>query len=662
MPDSENSAEQPEISVIIVNYNVRYFLEQALESVQKALNSLNGEIIVVDNNSADDSVKMLREKWLDVKLIANTENTGFSKANNQGISMAHGKYVLLLNPDTVIREDTLVKSLEFMRSRPDAGALGVKMIDGSGAYLPESKRGFPSPWVAFCKAFGLSRLFPRSALFNRYHVGYLSPDENHAVDVLSGAFMLIPRKVLDEVGWLDEDFFMYGEDIDLSYRIVKAGYRNYYFADTTIIHYKGESTKKGSLNYVRTFYNAMIIFARKHLKSSNAGLFIAMLQMAIYFRASISLASSLAKKLMWPVADALILYVGLVAVKDLWASQYFQNPGMFDATVYYINFPLYVSVWLISIYFSGAYDKQYSMRRLLRGLFVGTVIIAAIYGFLDAEYRFSRAVIVLGALAATLGTMTLRYAALFIRTGNLYPGQKPANMVIVGTLNEVKRARELLLQVQASKNYIGHITPSGTVTSDDALGPIDRLDDIVRIYNIQEVIFCSADVHSSAIMQWMTKLGPAIQYKILPEMSSSIIGSHSSGSQGELYTIDIKFRLQEPLQRRNKRLADLVIAFVLLLLLPLHIAFIHNKSGFFRNLLKVIAGNKTWVAYAGNELPANLPAIKKGVLSPIDGIRIKILADNTVQRLNLLYAKDYTIYSDLNILFRGFKHLGRNTD
>ena len=283
------------LSIIIVNYNVRYFLEQALLSVRKALappaggGGLSGGLVadvwVVDNNSVDDSVQMVQDKFPEVHLIANRDNVGFSTANNQAIRKSEGEYVLLLNPDTVVEEDTFEKCIAFMDAHPDAGALGVRMIDGSGKFLPESKRGFPSPWVAFCRTFGLSSFFPKSKLFNQYHLGYLNEHEIHPVDVLSGAFMLLRRSALDKAGLLDEAFFMYGEDIDLSYRIKLAGYENYYFPETTIIHYKGESTKKGSLNYVRAFYQAMIIFAQKHFTGRKARLFVAMLRVAIYLRA-----------------------------------------------------------------------------------------------------------------------------------------------------------------------------------------------------------------------------------------------------------------------------------------------------------------------------------------------------------------------------------------
>ena len=226
-----------DLSVIIVNYNVEYFLEQCLNSVIMASEKLNVEIFVVDNNSVDGSVMMLKKKFPSVLLIENKKNYGFSKANNQAIEKARGRNILLLNPDTVVEESTFKKVVDFMDENPDAGGLGVRMVDGKGNFLPESKRGLPTPKVAFFKIFGLSRLFPKSKLFGSYHLGYLNEHEINKVDVLSGAFLLFKKEVSDKIGMLDEAFFMYGEDIDLSYRITQGGYHNYYYPETSIIHY-----------------------------------------------------------------------------------------------------------------------------------------------------------------------------------------------------------------------------------------------------------------------------------------------------------------------------------------------------------------------------------------------------------------------------------------
>ena len=269
------------LSVIIVNYNVKYFLEQCLYSVENALLNIDAQIIVIDNNSNDGSKEFFTNKFPKVNFVWSSENFGFSKANNLGLAQAKGKYILFLNPDTLVAEDCFEKCISFFETHKNVGALGIRMIDGSGKFLKESKRGFPSLFPSLFKLFALTSLFPTSKIFARYYLGNLSENENHAVDVLSGAFMFIEKKVLDKIGGFDEDFFMYGEDIDLSYRIQNAGFRNYYFSESTIIHFKGESTKKGNLKYVQLFYGAMNLFLQKHNTSAKSSLYSFFIKIAI---------------------------------------------------------------------------------------------------------------------------------------------------------------------------------------------------------------------------------------------------------------------------------------------------------------------------------------------------------------------------------------------
>jgi GT2 family glycosyltransferase len=253
-----------------------------------AIESIDAEVWVVDNASTDGSVDYLKPKFITVNFIANTGNAGFGKANNQALQKCKGKYVLFLNPDTLLPEDCLKKCVAFMETNEQAGALGIRMIDGSGTFLPESKRSFPSPMTSFYKLTGLSRLFPSSRIFSRYALTYLNEHQNHEVDVLAGAFLLARKDVLFELKGFDEAFFMYGEDIDLSFRIQKLGYRNYYFSESAIIHFKGESAKKGSLNYVKMFYEAMSVFVKKHYTGTSARFYVFFIQIAIWLRAAIS--------------------------------------------------------------------------------------------------------------------------------------------------------------------------------------------------------------------------------------------------------------------------------------------------------------------------------------------------------------------------------------
>ena len=285
-----------DITIVIVNYRVKYFLEQTLRSVMEALDGLQGEVYVIDNNSGDDSIEHCRNLFPSVKFIENKKNVGFARANNQGIVTAQGEFTLILNPDTIISSDSLCRPMAWMREHQDCGAVGVRMVDGNGTFLPESKRAFPTPWVSFCKIFGLSQLFPNSPRFAKYHLRYLSDTAPHQVDILSGAFMLCRTSLLQDVGGFDEDFFMYGEDIDLSYRMHKAGYNNW-FLPVEIIHYKGESTKKDTMRYVRVFYEAMLIFYRKHYpRYSWVG--YPLVQLGVAVRASMAMAKRLLQRVL----------------------------------------------------------------------------------------------------------------------------------------------------------------------------------------------------------------------------------------------------------------------------------------------------------------------------------------------------------------------------
>jgi GT2 family glycosyltransferase len=256
-----------QLSVIILNYNVRHFLELCVLSVQKALSNIDAEIIVVDNNSSDDSCQMMQHRFSNMKLIRNTENLGFPKGNNIGVSQAKGDYICILNPDTVVAEDTFEKVLAFAKSQTDLGIVGCKLIDGRGNFLPESKRGIPTPWVAFTKIFGLYNYFPKSNFFNKYYAQHVQESETGKVDILVGAFMVMKRELYNEIGGFDENCFMYSDDIDLSYMVLQKGKFNYYFPETTVIHYKGESTVKNE-TYIKRFQEAMNFFYKKHFKVS----------------------------------------------------------------------------------------------------------------------------------------------------------------------------------------------------------------------------------------------------------------------------------------------------------------------------------------------------------------------------------------------------------
>ncbi len=647
------------LSIVIVSYNVRYFLEQALHSVYSALEGVDGEVFVVDNASSDDSVHLVKNKFPQAHLIANKENVGFSVANNQAIRKAKGEYVLLLNPDTLVEEDTFVKCIQFMNQDSSIGAVGVKMIDGSGKFLPESKRGFPSPLVAFYKTFGLSKLFSKSKIFNKYHLGHLDENKSWEIDVLAGAFMFIRKSVLDEVGLLDEAFFMYGEDIDLSYRIQKAGYKNYYYHDTTIIHYKGESTKKGNLNYVKTFYRAMILFAKKHFTGPMAGLFIIFLNLAIYFRAGLTVVKNIFKKSHYAIFDALVIFLGIFLIKDFWANYFYHDPSYFNSSLMKFNAPLYTGIWAVSLFFNGTYDKPFELRRLIRGLFIGLLIIAGVYGFLNIEYRSSRAIILLTTAWALFFTVLYRYLFYFIKykTLNIISGHN-SNVVIVGSINESSKVKKLLGNVFAQKNIIGIVSSEEYEQNRDVVDRLENLSEVVQIFKITEIIFCAKDVSSQQIISWMTSLGSSIDFKILPQESFSIIGSSSKENPGELYTVDVRFNISDVVSKRNKRMLDLGVLLLVVFAFPIFIIFTRNRRGLLKNWWKVLINKVSWVGYNKADT-SNLPAIKPCVLPNDISFSDSNLNQKSKYQLNFIYAKDYSVYRDIRLIFENISQLGR---
>jgi len=652
------------LSVIIVNYNVKFFLEQALLSVRKASRNLVVEVFVVDNHSVDGSVQMVKGKFAEVILIENKDNTGFAKANNQAIRLVKGEYVLLLNPDTVVEEDTFQKCVAFMDANANAGALGVKMLDGSGNFLPESKRGFPTPTVAFFKAFGFTKFFPKSKTFARYYLGNLSPDENHEVEVLAGAFMLLRKKVLDEIGLLDETFFMYGEDIDISYRVIKAGHKNYYLADTRIIHYKGESTKKGSLNYVRMFYMAMIIFARKHFSQGSASGLILMLNVAIYFRAALALINRFLNAIAALAFDAIGLYAAMLFFKNLWETKVKATEGVSYPPEYiFIIVPAYIAVWLLSVFFSGGYDRNSKPGKIIRGLVIGTLIIAAVYGFLDESLRFSRGMILLGFVFGVFFLTGWRFIRHYFRFENFGWGEEfQRKIIIAGSYVEGKRVYQLLNNARINFQHLGFVLPDAEsypneLREEERLGHLNQLTDLVELYRPDEIIFCSKDISSQQIISQMAAIGSKVDYKIVPEEGLSVIGSGSKDTNGELYTIDISMEIDLPNNRRNKRLLDVMVSFFLIITLPVQILLMKNFIGLIGNLFSVLFGKKTWVGYSGDQF-SSLPKIKKGVLNSSD-VLSKVPSADALNRLNLLYARNYTSANDLEIILKAFRNLGR---
>lgn len=647
------------LSVVIVNYNVKHFIEQCLFSVLKASENINCEIFVVDNNSVDGSVTLIKDKFPQINLIVNKTNTGFSVANNQAIKLAKGEYVLLLNPDTVVQEDTFTKSIAFMDAHPEAGGLGVKMLDGQGNFAPESKRGLPTPSVAFYKMFGFSRFFPKSKKFGKYHLSFLPENQINEIDVISGAFMLVRKSVLDTIGLLDETFFMYGEDIDLSYRIKKAGYKNYYFPQTQIIHYKGESTKRSSLNYVIIFYKAMAIFSKKHFSGSNAFWFNALIHLAIFLKAGIALLSRFLKAFTVPILDFSVITFGLFVIKNI----YQQNTG-FDEDIYSekllnVAFPLYALAWIIMVYFNGGFDKPIKLFKIMRGVLVGTVFILMGYSLLPEYLRFSRALILLGTSWALLCFVLTRilFHLLKLKSYSLFSA-KTKRIAIIGEEQEFNRVSALLKETHANPSFVGFVSAENNgVHNPYYIGKIIQIDEIIKVHQINEIIFCAKDISTQFIINNMlTLVSSGVDFKIAPPESLSIIGSNNIDTAGDLYMIDVN-SISKSNNKRNKRLLDIGVSILALLFSPILLFIQEQKQNYFLNCLNVLFGFYSWVGY-GKNTDKSLPEIKRSILSPSMLISSDMLDNDKIKLANLRYAKDYKIEKDVILIWKCIKKLG----
>ena len=650
------------LSIVIVNYNVKHFVEQCLISVYKATNNIESEVFVVDNNSVDGSCSMIKERFPETILIENKKNHGFSYANNQALKQAKGQYILLLNPDTVVEEDCFEKCIQFMDSKSDVGGLTVKMIDGKGNFLPESKRALPTPMVSFYKIFGLSSLFPKSKRFAKYYLGHLDKYEVNEIEILPGAFMFLRKETLDKTGYLDEVYFMYAEDIDLSYRITKSGYKNYYNPETTIIHYKGESTKKGSLNYVYVFYNAMIIFARKHFSQKNAKTFSILINLAIYFRAFVAIFSRFIKNIFLPFLDIVTIFGIYYIIKPVWETYKFQGYGQYPKEFLLYAVPSYILIWTLSLWFNGGYSKQIKLSKFLRAIPIGTLIILVLYALLPEHLRFSRALILIGASFSFLMTYFNRILVHFVKfLPQKFKRRRKLRIVIVGLNNEIERVEKIITEAEIKPNIIGYVAPSIGLKTDYHIGNVNQLEEIVKIHKIDEIVFCAKDIPSNQIINTMLGISKFnVDFKIAQPDTLSIIGSNSIETAGELYTVEIN-AISKTQNIRSKRVFDIIASILLIIFCPLILLFYKIPFKLINNSVNVLLGSKTWVGYfkASDTRYENLPKIRDGILTPLDLGSMKEQTDSFINNSNVQYAKNYTIWNDLDILLKGFKQIGR---
>ena len=628
------------LSIVIVNYNVKYFLKQCLSSVYESDRRLTDgkelelDVWVVDNDSVDGSVDMVQQDFPEVHVIANKENIGFARANNPALARCTGQRLLLLNPDTVVERDTLVRCTDFMRLHPDCGGLTVKMVDGSGRYLPESKRGFPTPETSFYKISGLIHLFPRHRRIAAYYMGHLPEDEVNEIEILPGAFLMFSRQVYEKNGGLDESYFMYGEDIDYSWRIKLAGWKNYYLPTTHIIHYKGESTKKGSMNYVYTFYNAMSIFVKRYFTGHGARMFSLLLHVAIWLRAAMAWAKRAAQRVAVPVTDFLFAYGGFLLLKHVWEHFKGVGPDYYPTEYTALVIPLYILILMCSSWLHSGYDRPVRTGRIVRGMAIGLLLLLAFYSLLDESQRYSRMLLLIGSAWTLASTLIIRVVLSLCHVkGYALHARKRGSVIAVGSPEQTERLRTLYTSMG--------IPTENLVTTGDSSSR--HLQDLIRIEHAEEVVFCGQDIrHTIELMAQLRTTG--VDYKIAPAAGDYVIGSENILSPDELYLTDLD-TISTDTCRRTKRMFDLGSALLLLLFFPVLLWFQENKGRYFADCLKVLTGRLTWVGYTG----------RRGVFSPSD--LLPNTATDLQERLMLRYMRHYSTATDFAILIRNLKRL-----
>ena len=634
------------LSVIIVNYNVRAYLEQCLRTVFTALEGIDGDVFVVDNLSTDGSVEMVREKFPQVKLIANKENVGFSRANNQAVRESTAQYVVLLNPDTVVGEGVFRKVIDFLDAHPKAGGLGVKMIDGTGHFLPESKRGLPTPSVAFFKIIGLTRLFPRSKVFGRYHLGHLAENEAAPIEILSGACMFLRKKTLDEVGLLDESFFMYGEDIDLSYRITLGGYENWYFPDARIIHYKGESTKKSSVDYVFVFYNAMAIFARKHFTRKRPDLLAGLINGSIYLSAAAAIVMRFLRRALLPILDFACILLGGIVLELITGGRIASFPWR--------SFVMLAAVAIPWVALFGGYDRPVKLLNVLKAAVIPLLVPLASFGFTGMDgfdlriFAFLALFVVVLLLIARLLLHVLRVKGYSLRD------RERQRVLSIGSEEESRHALALLWQTHFGLGR-QELMDGQEAAGQEAPRVIRRM---IRRMGIDEVVFCAKDLKWERIIDLMEQARRSgAEFKIMQPGREFIIGSSSIETLQDLHIME-RHSVNSSASRRAKRIVDVALSVLLLITLPISILFVQRKKDFLRNWSNVLVGRLSWVGYhPGLSRTLKLPLIKPGVIDPLSVLHLDP-APLTVDRVNITYAKDYRAWQDVRLVVKGFARLG----
>ncbi len=693
-----------DLSIIIVSYNVREFLEQALLSIQRATRNVSHEIFVVDNNSMDGSADFVERAFPQVCVIRNLENSGFAKANNQAIPLAKGRYICLINPDTVVQENTFTTLLSFFEKHPEAGAIGCKILNPDGSLQLACRRSFPTPWIAFTKIVGLANLFPKSRIWGRYNLTFLDPDEITEVEAISGSFMLLRREVIEHVGMLDESFFMYGEDLDWCYRIKEGGYKIYYVPDTQIIHFKGESSKRSPLEQRRLFYEAMRLFVVKHFQKGHAWMPSWALIIAIRMRALFSFASTAVKAAGWPFFDLLIMTI-VMAV-----SIYLRFAPRYPWQAFIIVHLLYSAIWIVSLFSQGVYHRwRFSVAKTTIAILLGLVINSAITFFFK-DIGFSRLVVLYAGalnLAALPGWRLMLKIIAQINGRTLENGLGrlvlKRSALLVGDYTSCKNIlHRLRSRLDTTFDIRGIVLPAPETKADltdeiPVYSGLHRIRELIVREKVDEVIFSTDQLPYEQMLEVISRSpDPAVNFRLIPSSMDVMIGKASVEYIDDIPVMEIDYKLHYTTYRFIKRSMDIILAgFIWLLAWPVYIwkagirrvprqrinygdlgghplviaefVQVPGKTAWWMLLPRVAAILRGRMSFVGLPMTAAAPdkqlswALKPGLTSLEHLYEDKKLANSDRERYQLYYIKNYSPFMDAEILFKSLLfHLKNN--
>ncbi|MCU7496372.1 MAG: glycosyltransferase [Ignavibacteria bacterium] len=655
-----------DLSIIIVNFNVKEFLQNLLSSIEKSSGNISKEIIVIDNASDDGSVEIIREKFPSVRLIASQKNLGFGRANNLGLEISKGKYILLINPDTIVQEDTFQKLIYFMEKTPEAGLVGCKVLNSDGTLQLACRRGFPGPWTSFTKVTGLSRLFPKSRLFAGYNLTYLDENQTYEVDAISGAFMMMKREVYEKIGGFDSQFFMYGEDLDLCYRVQKAGFKVFYVHDTQIIHYKGESTKRSSMDETKVFYEAMHLFVKKHFSSS----FIVqvMLRFAIIVRQLFAFLNVYRLAALAIVADFLFFDLSLYIAAHLYHSPHWLGFPLGAVTGIYI-IPALIQISIASI--TGAYKKDsISVLRILYSIVLGFFILSSVTYFFK-QYAYSRAVLIYTYLILIFMLPAWRIVfKLGFKLGMKEEIYKTRTLIVGTDRHALDLARKLktkLTSIQKIAGLIGlnRMRVGEKIEGLEVIGSLENIKKIIREKKISEVIFASGEMSYNQMLAVVSECqGENVDFKVAGSGLDFLVGKSSITMLEEIPLLEIFYNISTLTSKISKRIFDFLLSVpALIFIYPFIFLLVKTgyKGGDFSRFVlgfpEVLSGRKSIVGPCSQRTDTDLYLGRIGLTGFWYTEGLDSTDTEETKKLDIFYAKNQNIWLDLEILGKTFSRM-----